>query len=98
MSFAVVQEMPDVSEAEYRQVEQHLGPDRPDGLIAHVAGPTGDGWRVVNIWTGEEAYRRFVSERLMRAAGLAAQDGDFDPSKSAGFRVSTVEGEELPFP
>ncbi len=38
MPFGVLQEMPGVSEAEYRLVEQHLGPDRPPGLLAHVAG------------------------------------------------------------
>jgi heme-degrading monooxygenase HmoA len=89
--------MPRVSREEYLLVEQHLGPDRPPGLIAHVSGPTDDGWRVVNVWESEEAFRRFQSERLLRAAGLAAQTEGFDPSKAAGFRVLTVTGEEMPF-
>src|SRR5690348_7838509 len=97
MPFGVVQEMPRVSREEYLLVEQHLGPDRPPGLIAHVSGPTDDGWRVVNVWESEEAFRRFQSERLLRAAGLAAQTEGFDPSKAAGFRVLTVTGEEMPF-
>ena len=37
--------MPGVSEDGYRLVERHLGPDRPPGLLAHVAGPVEDGWR-----------------------------------------------------
>lgn len=97
MPFGVIQDMPRVSREEYLLVEQHLGPDRPPGLIAHVSGPTDEGWRVVNVWESEESFRRFQSERLLRAAGLAAQADGFDPSKAAGFRVLTVTGEEMPF-
>ena len=97
MPFGVLQEMPGVSESEYRLVERHLGPDRPPGLLAHVAGPTPDGWRIINIWEDEEAFRRFQSERLIRAAGLAAQEDGFDPGKAAGFRSVTVDGTEMPF-
>jgi hypothetical protein len=97
MPYGVVQEMPGVSAQEYKMVEQHLGPDRPPGLLAHVAGPVEGGWRVVNVWASEELFRRFQSERLMRAAGLAAQQEGFDPAKAAGFQVSTVTGDELPY-
>jgi hypothetical protein len=88
--------MPAVTEAEYRMVEKNLGPDRPEGLLAHVAGPTPEGWRIINIWRSEADFRRFQSERLMRASGLAAQQG-LDPGKAAGFRMSVVTGEDLPF-
>lgn len=97
MVYGVLQDMPGVGEAAYRTVERHLGPDRPPGLISHVAGPVEGGWRIVNVWESEDAYRRFVSERLMRAAGLAAQEDGFDPSLAAGFRVVAVGGSEMPF-
>ncbi|SNS85189.1 hypothetical protein [Actinomadura mexicana] len=97
MPFGVLQEMPGVTESEYRLVEKHLGPDRPPGLLAHVAGPAPDGWRIINVWESEEAFRRFQSERLIRAAGLAAQHEGFDPGKAAGFRSVTLDGTELPF-
>jgi hypothetical protein len=94
--FGVMQDMPGVSESEYRLVEKHLGPDRPAGLVAHVSGPTADGWRVINVWASAEDFQRFRSDRLMRASGLAAQAG-LDVVKAAGFRVYTVVGEEMPF-
>jgi heme-degrading monooxygenase HmoA len=97
MPFGVMQDMPGVSEDEYRLVEKHLGPDRPPGLIAHVSGPTEQGWRVINVWDSEEAFQRFRSERLIRAAGLAAQDDGFDPGKAAQFRAFTANGSEMPF-
>jgi hypothetical protein len=89
--------MPGVSGDEYRMVERNLGPDRPPGLLAHVSGPSEDGWRVINVWDSEESFHRFRSERLMRAAGLAAQEEGFDPGKAAGFRVLTASGDEMPF-
>jgi hypothetical protein len=97
MPFGVVQEMPGVSEAEYRQVEKHLGPDRPPGLLAHVAGPSDVGWRIINIWADEAAFRAFQSQRLVRAAGLAAQEDGFDPTKAASFSSLSVDGAEMPF-
>jgi hypothetical protein len=97
MPYGVLQEMPGVSEKEYLMVERNLGPDRPPGLIAHVSGPTDDGWRVINVWEDEAAFRRFQSERLMRASGLAARDDDFDATKAASFWSMAVDGAEMPF-
>ena len=94
--FGVMQDMPGVTETDYRLVEQHLGPDRPEGLVAHVSGPMADGWRVINVWRSEDDFRRFQSQRLIRASGLAAQAG-LDASKAAAFRAFTVLGDELPF-
>ena len=62
-----------------------------------MSGPTDDGWRVINIWENEAAFRRFQSERLIRAAGLAAQEAGFDPSKAARFSALIVDGAEMPF-
>jgi len=30
-----------------------------EGLVAHIAGDTGSGFRVVDVWESEEAFRRF---------------------------------------
>ena len=97
MPYGVMQDMPDVSEAEYLMVEKHLGPDRPAGLLAHVSGPIEGGWRVINVWENEAAFQRFRSERLLRAAGLAAQNDGFRAELAAGFISSVVTGEEMPF-
>lgn len=94
--FGVVQDMPAVNDAEYHLVEKHLGPNRPPGLISHVSGPTENGWRIINVWESEEDFRRFQSQRLLRAAGLAAEEG-LDAGKAAHFTALTVTGAELPF-
>jgi len=30
-----------------------------DGILLHIAGPTEDGWRVIDVWESEEAFQRF---------------------------------------
>jgi len=47
----------------------------PPGRISHAAGPTEEGWRVVDVWESQEAYDTFLHERLSQAlqnAGMAA--------------------------
>ena len=46
-----------------------------EGLLAHVAGDAGGGFRVVDVWESEEAFRRF-GEKLapvMKAIGIDAE-------------------------
>ena len=45
------------------------------GLLAHVAGQGANGFRVVDVWESENAFRRF-GEKLMpilKAAGVEGQ-------------------------
>ena len=44
------------------------------GLLAHVAGQGAKGWRVVDVWESEEAFRRF-GEKLapvLKSVGVEA--------------------------
>ena len=50
----------------------------PSGLIAHLAGPTDEGIRIISLWESEQAWQAFESERLVPA--LAAQGGDALPA------------------
>ena len=42
----------------------------PEGLILHVAGPTDEGFRTIEIWETREAWERFQANRLARTAPL----------------------------
>ena len=33
--------------------------DWPPGILLHVAGPTDDGFRVIDVWESEEAFAAF---------------------------------------
>jgi hypothetical protein len=45
------------------------------GLVAHIAGDTGSGFRVVDVWESEEAFRRFgeALAPVMKAIGIDAK-------------------------
>jgi quinol monooxygenase YgiN len=43
-------------------------------MLSHVAGPTADGWRVVEVWESQEALDRFFQEKL----GAALQNANIN--------------------
>ena len=46
-------------------VEQlNLEESLPEGWIFHAAGPTEDGWRVVEVWESQEAADAYFQGRL----------------------------------
>lgn len=57
----------------YDAVKHELGWDgengKPDGLLAHAAGTTDDGFCVIEWWNSEADWDRFFSERLAPAFG-----------------------------
>lgn len=72
VAHAVVQ---DVS-ATWEQYERVTAPTidpAPKGLILHVAGPTDDGFRVIDVWESRDAWGRFHADRV--APALSAPHG-----------------------
>jgi len=64
----MVHDSPGVTQEQYEQVGARLTgghglkslSDWPvEGILSHTAGPTDDGWRVVDVWESEEAFQRF---------------------------------------
>jgi hypothetical protein len=50
VAVAMVLDLPGVTEAQYATARGMLGMALPPGNLVHVAGPTADGWRVVEVW------------------------------------------------
>ena len=76
MAYAYVQDVASSWE-QYQGVAAALVDPPPDGLIVHVAGPTDEGVRIIDVWESEEAWLRFRSERLDPA--IAALGGPTRP-------------------
>jgi hypothetical protein len=55
--YAVVQDIP-ASWADYEALAGIAEP-APDGLVLHVAGPTDEGFRTIELWATREACERF---------------------------------------
>lgn len=79
MAIAVICEAPGMTREIYDQVYRAMhreGP--PDGGLFHVAGPTQQGWRVVEVWESQDAfdaYARTTLQPLLRRQGAASRGG-----------------------
>lgn len=64
MTYAFTQDVP-IDAAFYARIADGLGPEVPEGLVAHLAieRPEG-GLRYVDIWESKDDWDRFVEERL----------------------------------
>ena len=63
--YASCQDMPNVTEDDYAKVLAELGGlGSIPGLVVHVAGPAGSGFRIVDIWETQEDAERFAREHL----------------------------------
>jgi hypothetical protein len=66
MSYAVVEDVP-ASWEQYATWVATLERGVPTGLIVHAAGPTDEGFRTIEVWESEEAWRAFTIGRRASA-------------------------------
>jgi hypothetical protein len=76
MAYAFVQDIA-ASWQQYELIAATTVDPVPGGLILHVAGPTAEGFRVIDVWESEDAWQRFRAERL--APAIAALGGPARP-------------------
>jgi len=62
------------------------------GQIFHAAGPSAEGWRVVDVWESEAAARRFFRETFQEAL----QGTGFPVGPPAVFPVHRMEPQVAP--
>jgi hypothetical protein len=48
----------------------------PEGWLVHIAGPTENGWRIVNVVPSQEEFEEFAREKLNPAT---AKEGEETP-------------------
>jgi len=71
MAYVIVEDVP-ASWERYRGIEPVLARPAP-GLLLHLAGPTDEGFRIVEVWEDEAAWRRY-------SAVFEAALGSVDPA------------------
>jgi hypothetical protein len=63
-----------ITESDARRVEAEIGDLVPDGLVAHVAGPSPDGgWQIIDVWESEAQCNAFRAEHLVPAVARATE-------------------------
>ncbi|MGL6280733.1 MAG: hypothetical protein ACRC50_14405 [Gaiella sp.] len=70
MAYATVRDIP-ASWDRYTAVSDTLADPVPPGLLLHVAGPTDEGFRVIEIWESREDFERFQTTRPVEVETLA---------------------------
>lgn len=65
MTYAFVEDVPATWER-YRRFAEAVGRS-PRGLILHAAGPTDEGYRIIEVWESEEAWVAFRTGALAEA-------------------------------
>src|SRR5438094_7283143 len=63
MPFAIVQDVP-ASWEHYGRLAAAICDPVPDDLILHVAGPTDEGFRTIEVWETRQAWDRCRAARL----------------------------------
>jgi quinol monooxygenase YgiN len=76
MAIALIMDFPGGTREQYDEVVErmHLDGTMAPGGLAHVAGSTPGGWRVIDVWEDMAAFGRFREEQIVphtQAAGLA---------------------------
>jgi hypothetical protein len=73
MPYALVEDVA-ASWENYEPFADALADHAPPGLIVHAAGPTDEGFRIIELWESKEAWQRFASAHAA-AGGEAGLDG-----------------------
>src|SRR4051794_18662838 len=84
MALGLLMNFPGATQEQYdaAMAQLNLSGRMPPGGISHAAGPTDEGWRVVDVWESQEAFDTFLHERLypaMQNAGLPRPQVDTWP-------------------
>ena len=68
MAVGVLVELPDFTQDKYDIIESRLTNGGTltslsnwpvEGVLCHIAGPAQNGWRIVDVWESEEAFKAF---------------------------------------
>ena len=63
MTYAFTYEVP-ITAGIYARIKDGIGPQRPAGLIAHLAYRTDSGLRYVEVWQAKDDWEAFEHDRL----------------------------------
>jgi hypothetical protein len=97
MAIALLMEFPGGTRDQYDKILQELGmekgtEDLPRGLIFHVAGPSKNGWQVIDVWESRADFNRFFAEKL----GPAIRLSGVVPTTPKEITVYNLAGVRLP--
>jgi hypothetical protein len=91
VAYAVVRDVA-ASWEQYACIAAAMSDPAPAGLILHLAGPTDEGFRTIDLWQSDQAWQTFRSSRLEPAAATAAPRSTLRDLRPANVVVGTGVG------
>jgi hypothetical protein len=84
MAIGMLQTLSGLTKEQYDKISDLLEFDTrpPKGLIFHAAGQASSGWRVFDIWESQDAWDRFLKDRLAPAFEKAGIQNRPNPPES----------------
>ena len=96
MAVALVIEFPGTTREQYDKVMKSVGLDNttepPPGALLHLAGPTENGWEVIDVWESRADFDKFLADKL----GRAVQEAGITPPRPKEFPVYKMLGVPVP--
>lgn len=80
-------DVPGVTLDQYDEVNNAVGPEKPDGVHVHIAMKTNDGLRVIEVWDSADAIDRFMESGL----GEALEKADVPEPTITDFEVHNFD-------
>ena len=89
MAFARLALFPDGTEAHHQAIVEALGDAQvsAEGRIMFAAGPTDEGWHILQIWETREQLERWVQDNLGRAFAQVGNRGYPAPPVITDFEI-----------
>ena len=81
MAIAVHLQWPEVNADQYDRLKDHVGWERdvPQGGILHITSFSPQGAHIVDVWESQEAFQRFLEDRLMPGVQEIGIQGEPEP-------------------
>jgi hypothetical protein len=90
--FSFIQDVPSNAEM-YSKVRAGVGPETPQGLVAHIVIETATGLRYVDVWEDESSWTAFRDTRLFPVVHevLASYGIEADPAQAVREPINVID-------
>jgi len=67
MKYGIRTEVPGLTVDQYSRMHGVIGPTslKARGFISHAAGPTADGWYLIDVWESKDDHDRFFRDEVL---------------------------------
>jgi hypothetical protein len=78
---------------DYDSVFRRVGMDKPEGAHVHIAGQTGGGFKVIEVWDSPEHIERFMAglDRAMEDTDIGLSEAELPAPTITEFEIHNLD-------